>query len=398
LKKTRLPSIGQKSQVPQGFHLQASNSKFYNIPMGKHRILCIDDEVDNVDALERLFRKKYTVIKATSGQEALKWLKTNQEPLALIITDQRMPEMTGVELLERTLTSHPETVRILLTGYTDLESVIAAVNQGQIYRYLTKPWDPIDLGLTVDRAVERYVISQELKQKNKELAKALEELQTLDQAKSHFMILINHELKTPLTSILNFGALLSETSLDTDQEKYLLRIQQSTARLKALVDDVLLIMKAETQQLIIEKNSLNLKKIIDPILMQLQGALENKAQTIAVSSAIEQVTTSDLVLGQVLIRLLQNANRFGTAKQAITFDVLKLPSQKIRFQITNQGPSISEKVTEKIFKPFYLDENVMNHTTGTGLGLTVCQSLLKLVESGINIKNTADGVSVFFDI
>ncbi|MBL7669350.1 MAG: hybrid sensor histidine kinase/response regulator [Bdellovibrionaceae bacterium] len=366
--------------------------------MGKHRILCIDDEVDNVDALERLFRKKYTVIKATSGQEALKWLKTNQEPLALIITDQRMPEMTGVELLEQTLTSHPETVRILLTGYTDLESVIAAVNQGQIYRYLTKPWDPIDLGLTVDRAVERYVISQELKQKNKELAKALEELQTLDQAKSHFMILINHELKTPLTSILNFGALLSETSLDTDQEKYLLRIQQSTARLKALVDDVLLIMKAETQQLIIEESSFNLKKIIDPILMQLQGALENKAQTIAVSSAIEQVTTSDLVLGQVLIRLLQNANRFGTAKQAITFDVLKLPSQKIRFQITNQGPSISEKVTEKIFKPFYLDENIMNHTTGTGLGLTVCQSLLKLVESGINIKNTTDGVSVFFDI
>jgi two-component system sensor histidine kinase/response regulator len=366
--------------------------------MEKHRILCIDDEVDNVDALERLFRKKYTVIKATSGQEALNWLKMNQTPVALIITDQRMPEMTGVEFLEKTLNSHPETIRILLTGYTDLESVISAVNQGQIYRYLTKPWDPVDLGLTVDRAVERYVISQELKQKNRELATALEELQSLDQAKSHFMILINHELKTPLTSILNFGALLSETSLDKDQEKYLLRIQQSTTRLKALIDDVLLIMKAETQQLAIELKSVDLERLMAEMIEPLKSTCDAKAQTIAMSVPLEKIQTSDLVLKQVLSRLLQNASRFGSPNQAITFEVLSLPNKKFRFQVTNQGPSISEKVTEKIIRPFYIDENIMNHTTGTGLGLTVCQSLLKLVNSGVNIKNTTNGVSVFFDI
>jgi two-component system sensor histidine kinase/response regulator len=301
--------------------------------MEKHRILCIDDEVDNVDALERLFRKKYTVIKATSGQEALNWLKMNQTPVALIITDQRMPEMTGVEFLEKTLNSHPETIRILLTGYTDLESVISAVNQGQIYRYLTKPWDPVDLGLTVDRAVERYVISQELKQKNRELATALEELQSLDQAKSHFMILINHELKTPLTSILNFGALLSETSLDKDQEKYLLRIQQSTTRLKALIDDVLLIMKAETQQLAIELKSVDLERLMAEMIEPLKSTCDAKAQTIAMSVPLEKIQTSDLVLKQVLSRLLQNASRFGSPNQAITFEVLSLPNKKFRFQV-----------------------------------------------------------------
>lgn len=88
----------------------------------KHLILCVDDESDNVDALERLFRKRYEVLKATSGAEALQLLKT-QSP-SLIISDQRMPGMTGVEFLARSMKTHPETMRILLTGYTDIESVI----------------------------------------------------------------------------------------------------------------------------------------------------------------------------------------------------------------------------------------------------------------------------------
>lgn len=146
----------------------------------KRTILCVDDEVDNVDALERLFRRQYHVLKATSGAQALQILSQQTVPVALIITDQRMPQMTGVELLEKTLTSHPETMRILLTGYTDLESVIEAINKGQIYRYLTKPWDPVDLRSAVSRAVERYDLQQELKQKNQELSKGYEELKSLD--------------------------------------------------------------------------------------------------------------------------------------------------------------------------------------------------------------------------
>ena len=113
-----------------------------------HTILCVDDEVDNVEALERLFRKKYNVLKATSGKEALTLIK--DQPVSLIISDQRMPQMTGVQFLEKSLKTHPDTMRILLTGYTDIDSVIAAINSGQVYRYINKPWDPIDLGKTVD--------------------------------------------------------------------------------------------------------------------------------------------------------------------------------------------------------------------------------------------------------
>lgn len=366
--------------------------------MGKHKVLCIDDEVDNVEALERLFRKKYDIIKATSGQEALDWLNQNPGPIALIITDQRMPEMTGVEFLEKTLSSHPETVRILLTGYTDLESVILAVNQGQIYRYLTKPWDPLDLSQTVERAIERYELSQELKEKNKELAIAIEELRTLDEAKSNFMILINHELKTPLTSILNFGSLLEETELDEDQKKYLNRIKKSTGRLKNLVDDVLLIMKAETQQLKTDKKSVAIEPVVEAIARALKSDLASKKQTVRLKTSQSHIDCNELILQQVLTRLLQNAQKFGTPEQPILIECQLLANSKTQVKISNNGPQISEKIMEKIFKPFHIEENIMNHSTGTGLGLTVCQSLLHLVQSGIQLRNTSSGVTLFFEI
>ncbi|RYZ79323.1 MAG: response regulator, partial [Proteobacteria bacterium] len=216
--------------------------------MTKHTILCVDDEIDNVDALERLFRKKYSVLKATSGGQALQVLDENPG-VALIISDQRMPTMTGVEFLEKAQKSHPEALRILLTGYTDIESVISAVNQGQIYRYLSKPWDSVDLTNTVDQAIEKYDISKELKKKNIELAKALNELKTLDKAKSNFMILINHELKTPLTSILSFIGLLNESNLDDEQKLFVNRISRGADKLKSIIDDVLLIVRAETRLL-----------------------------------------------------------------------------------------------------------------------------------------------------
>ncbi|MEQ1722922.1 MAG: response regulator, partial [Pseudobdellovibrio sp.] len=178
----------------------------------KPKLLCVDDESDNLDALERLFRKKYEVLKATSAAKAFEILD-NCPDIAVIISDQRMPVISGVEFLEKSIASHINTSRILLTGYTDIESVIAAVNKGQIFRYLTKPWDAADLTNTTDQALEKYLLKTELKEKNNELQKALDELKSLDKAKNQFMILINHELKTPLTTILSFAGLLKETLL-----------------------------------------------------------------------------------------------------------------------------------------------------------------------------------------
>ena len=365
--------------------------------MAKHIILCVDDEIDNVEALERLFRKKYTVLKATSGDQALQLLDEHLGQVALIITDQRMPEMTGVEFLQKTLTAFPDTVRILLTGYTDLESVISAVNEGQIYRYLTKPWDPIDLANTVDHAIDRFLIGQELKQKNIDLQSALQELQLLDRAKSNFMILINHELKTPLTSLISFLSLLVETNLNDEQELYIDRIQQSTDRLKTLVDDVLLLVRAELNQLSLERRETILTSFLPELKLETKELLMKKQQTVKENFQTGTFFSDARLLGQVIDRLINNAAKFGTEKTEIIVE--GQPSEnKFRISVTNIGAPISGDVIEKIFKPFFIDENIMNHSKGLGLGLSVAQAILRKHESGLNIRNNPHGVTVYFDI
>jgi two-component system sensor histidine kinase/response regulator len=123
-----------------------------------YNILIVDDEPENLRALERLFRGEYQVTTANSGNEALALLE--KDDFALLITDQRMPEMTGIELLKATVTLRPKMVRIILTGYTDTDALVEAINCGQVYRYITKPWSNGDLRLTVKRALEHFEVNR----------------------------------------------------------------------------------------------------------------------------------------------------------------------------------------------------------------------------------------------
>ncbi len=125
--------------------------------VNKSRMLVVDDEPDNLDLLYRTFRREFNVLRAESGQEALKILKEQGE-VAVIISDQRMPEMKGTEFLSKTVPEFPDTVRIILTGFTDVEDLVDAINAGQVYRYITKPWDPDALKRVVQRAAETYEI------------------------------------------------------------------------------------------------------------------------------------------------------------------------------------------------------------------------------------------------
>lgn len=119
-----------------------------------YKILVVDDEPANLRLLERLFRRDYQCLTASSGMEALQLL--TQHDIALLITDQRMPHMTGLELLKQAASLRPHMVRIILTGYTDVGTLVEALNSGQVYKYVTKPWNNQELQLTVSRALEHY--------------------------------------------------------------------------------------------------------------------------------------------------------------------------------------------------------------------------------------------------
>ncbi|MBD2772871.1 response regulator [Iningainema tapete] len=134
----------------------------------KQKILVVDDEPDNLDLLYRTFRRDFHVLKADSGVQALQVLASVGE-VAVIISDQRMPEMKGTEFLSKTVPQFPDTVRIILTGFTDIEDLVEAINAGQVYKYITKPWDPGELKAVVQRAAETYDL---LKQRTEELRRA----------------------------------------------------------------------------------------------------------------------------------------------------------------------------------------------------------------------------------
>jgi response regulator RpfG family c-di-GMP phosphodiesterase len=171
-------------------------------------ILCVDDEPNILSSLRRLFRTKgYAVKTADSGQAGLQILE--QEHIDLVISDMRMPEMDGAKFLEHVRARWPETVRLLLTGYADVASIIDAINRGEIYRYITKPWDDNDIVLLVQHALERKALEQEkarLEALTQSQNEALKSLNTSLEAKVEAR---TAELKaTFVTSIKVFSSLI----------------------------------------------------------------------------------------------------------------------------------------------------------------------------------------------
>ncbi|MDR7129298.1 response regulator RpfG family c-di-GMP phosphodiesterase [Algoriphagus sp. 4150] len=146
-------------------------------PAEKIRILYVDDEDNNLQAFKATFRRDYKIflaINAKDGREIL-----DQEEMDIIITDQRMPEESGVEFLESIIPIHPNPIRILLTGYTDIQAVIDAINKGQVYHYLTKPWEEDYLRTVIKNAYEILQLRRENEKLTKALIKSNDQLEFL---------------------------------------------------------------------------------------------------------------------------------------------------------------------------------------------------------------------------
>ncbi len=147
------------------------------MPEEKINILYVDDEENNLMSFKATFRIKYNVYTAISGEDAIDIL--DNKPVEIIITDQRMPNMTGVQFLESILDKHSEPMRILLTGYADLTAVIDAVNKGKIFHYLTKPWNEEELDDTIKRAYDVYKLRKDEKELTEKLGVTNSQLEFL---------------------------------------------------------------------------------------------------------------------------------------------------------------------------------------------------------------------------
>ncbi len=169
-------------------------------------ILYVDDEEKSLKYFERAFGETFRILTATSAREGMELIDRNGEDIAILMTDQRMPEMTGVELLEQARARRPRMVRILATAFTDLDAAIEAVNTGAIYKYVSKPWDIPELEATLKRGIEFYLVQHERDELMKEKLSTLHKIMIADRVVSLGVVAagLSHYVRNALVAVRTF--------------------------------------------------------------------------------------------------------------------------------------------------------------------------------------------------
>src|SRR5438874_6176299 len=208
-----------------------------------HTILVVDDEPDVVQSVKDLLRLDYNVLGTTHAEEAVKMMQERE--VDVVMTDQRMPDMTGVELLSQIKGPYPEATRLLFTGYADIRAVIEAINQGNVYRYITKPWDPDELQTIIREACERHDLIVQRRVLMDELEKRNDELRVANDLKAAFIQVASHELRTPLSILLGYSELATKVGgANGPTKEWLARIRAAAERLKTLIDQIIKMLQA----------------------------------------------------------------------------------------------------------------------------------------------------------
>lgn len=416
--------------------------------MSKGTIVCVDDErlvlVSLRDQLFRLLGDTYEILLAESGEDALEIFAELQQEgieIPLVICDQLMPKMEGHELLIRLHVQYPKTLKILLTGQTGVDAVIQAVNHARLYRYIAKPWDETDLGLTVREALRSYFQDKQLVEQNLALQEANQELERLNlsleqkvaertvklieanrslrqaktmaevanHAKSLFLAGMSHELHTPLTAILGFTELLRlSPTLELEEQEHLSIIYRCGEHLLKLITNVLEMSKIEVGSVTLNQNSFDL----DRLLAHLEEILWIKAAEKGLTLIFDRaphlpqfITTDESKLQQVLLNLLGNAIKF-THKGKVVLRVNQ-ESQKsaidqsqaaciLQFEVEDTGSGIPANAMERLFEAFEptaLSQQELSE--GLGLGLALSHEFVSLMGGDITVQSAVGQGSVF---
>jgi len=368
------------------------------------RILMVDDEERVLEAMRRNLRTHFDITTTTSGAEAVDILE-HKGPFAVLVSDLRMPGTGGLAVLRQARKSAPDTARVLLTGKADLESAIAIVNEGAIFRFVTKPCPPDLLLKTLEAAVEQNrlvtaerVLQRRLQQHNeqleelvrartRELAEAHARLKILDQAKSDFLSLISHELRTPLNGLLGVGQLLLEESssgLEGDELRGM--FEASRSRVLAIVDHATLLTHIEVEAERFAAERIPLDAVLWAAVEQTREFARARQVTLD-----WQPTTPLFVFGtegllmKAFQALLETAVKFSGAGEAVR--VTCHPSaDTIHIAVESRGYLIPLSALPKFFDVFSIGETIMPGGD-LGLGPPVASRILSLLGGSVTVEN-----------
>jgi len=368
------------------------------------KVLVVDDEESVVVTIKAILQLDgYDVATTTSGAKARAMVR--EVEYDLVLTDLRLEDGDGLDVLKAVRESYPETVTIMLTGYASLESAIQALRAGA-YDYLVKPSEVEELRATVARGLERRRLGQELRDRVAELAdlnsslqrrideataelkERYEQLKELDRMKSQFLSIASHELKTPITAMSGFlqvalrrvrrlsqgdaGPVAEGLRGVTDQLEIVYR---QTGKLARLVDELLDVSRIQTGRIEFRYGDVDLSELANEVATRMQ--LTTTTHAISVRRESENVVTADRDhLEQVLNNLVTNAIKYSPKGGSITIDV-RPDDGGVRLSVIDEGIGIPAKELEAIFGLFYRSpDRAARDAAGMGLGLYISKEIV----------------------
>ncbi len=364
----------------------------------KHCLLVVDDEPDLVQSVKDLLRFDYKVLIATRAAEGLEIMR--REKVHVVMSDQRMPEMSGVEFLKHLRDGYPDTVRLLFTAYADLNAVTDAINQGNVYRYISKPWEPDELRTVLRQAVDYYDLQderrrliQEVQEKNLQLEKANAELLRANDLKRAFIRVASHELRTPLTIVMGVSDLAKDALAEdgrTDAatlaclREWMKQIHKASVRLNERVDLVVKMLLAEQFEKRLQLFAVSLASLLRGAAGEVASFVERRGQTLEVDGpeSLGTVVVEQEKLHDSIVQLLINAIKFTPDGGSIRLFASKATDGTTSITVADTGVGIDAASLPRIFEPFFTRFDVSRHSSGDyefnrrGLGLGL--SMVKL--------------------
>ena len=345
------------------------------------KILYIDDEENNLQAFKAAFRRMYEIYTAISAADGLKILQSVN--IHIVIADQKMPNITGVEFFQSIAETFPYPIRILLTGYSDIDALADAINHGDVYRYIQKPWSDTELHNSINNGYELYRSRLDLKNKIAELEKTNDEL-------NRFIYSISHELRAPLVSVIGIVNLVKMENLYHSSGEYWSLVETCSNKLDYYIQKTLQYYKNNRTQ---SADSLIEFKPLTTELIDLYSYANRDTQfTTNVNQTVP--FTGDLFRIEVIMgNLISNAIKYQKSNEVnkkVNIDINVTP-EFAEITITDNGVGILNEHLEKIFTQFFKSKN--HH--GSGLGLFIVKEALTKIDGRIAVNSSIDHGTTF---
>jgi signal transduction histidine kinase len=370
-------------------------------------ILVVDDEPEVLHSVHDLLRINYQVVTCTGGTEAIERLRADPE-VSVILSDQRMPGMTGVQVLHQAQAIRPEATRLLFTAYADIHAVIDAINQGHAFRYITKPWEPEELEAVIRQAVERRDLIVERNRLMTELKATNERLAEANRLKGAFLEVASHELNTPVTVVLGLTDLWKmsqEASATAPERQWVERINAAAQRLARTVHRMFKLVQNRDFGQTLALGSFELEPLIGEAVDQLAPHLEARGQHIRVEvePALGAIQADSSKLMDILLNLIANAIKFTPDRGTIRVRAEAADADWVRIGVRDEGAGVHPGDQQHLFEPFFTGFDTLHHSSGDyqfgkrgiGLGLCLVKTFVELHGGRVEVRSEPEQGSTF---